>query len=461
MSGPVASHIIEAEDSAMPAHPRRSAAVPSLRSLAIRGSSWTLAEYVVSQILRLGTNIILTRLLVPDAFGVMLVVNAVIQGLQMFSDLGLGQNIIQDKRGEDARFLNTAWTVQVLRGFVLFLGALALAGVSTHVYTDMPELLYLIPVCAIGTLISGFNSVNLYLLNRRLQLLRLSLINVGAQCITVACMVAWAMVWPSVWALVSAHLVASITRLIASHTLCPGPRAKFEWDPEAARSMFRFGRWIFLSTVFGFIAIRGDAFIFGLVESAAFMGVYAIALFLNQGMVQALHQIAGRVLFPIYARLAESGPERLRQQMFRMRAVLMALSVPAVCAIVVFGSDIVSLIYDDRYDEAGWMLELLSAGAVASVIGSTIGPVLLAVGDSFRFMALMAIRTVILIASMAFFWWQFGTVGLVFGVAIPDAIIYPFLVLLVRKYGVWHQWLDLAGVLTAYVLIQAGWMLWN
>ena len=461
MSGPIASEMIEGEDSSLVDPTERTAAAPTLKSLAVKGSTWTLFEYGGSQVLRLASSMILTRLLVPDAFGLMLVVNAVIQGLEMFSDLGVGQSIIQDKRGEDPRFLNTAWTMQVIRGMVLFVGALVLAGVTSRVYLDMPQLLYLIPVCAIGTLVNGFNSTNLYLLNRRIHLLRLGAINLGIQITTLICTIAWALLWPTVWALVSAHLVASVARLIASHTLCPGPRAKFHWDSDAAWSMFRFGRWIFLSTVFGFVAIRGDAFVFGLVETTTFLGVYAIALFLNQGMVQALHTISSRVLFPIYSRLAESSPQRLSLQMFRMRAVLMTVTVPSVCAVVVLGSDIVTFVYPASFEEAGWILELLSAGAVASVIGSTIGPALLAVGDSFRFMVLMALRTLVLVASMYYFWQQYGTVGLVFGVAIPDCVTYPFLVLMVRKYGVWQKWLDLAGFLSAFLLIRIGWLIWT
>ncbi|MCL4693762.1 MAG: oligosaccharide flippase family protein, partial [Candidatus Hydrogenedentes bacterium] len=177
--------------------------------------------------------------------------------------------------------------------------------------------------------------------------------------------------------------------------------------------------------------------------------------------VQALHTIAGRVLFPIYSRLAESSAERLQRQVYRMRTVLMVLSVPPVCIFAVFGKEIVWFLYPVSFHDAGWILEILAAGSVASVIGSTIGPLLLAVGDSFRFMTLMAIRTVVLLACMAAGGWYFGTVGLVVGVALPDLLLYPVLVLLVRKYGVWHPKLDLTGFAVAYSLIGIGWSLWH
>lgn len=460
MSGPTIPAITGRDDPPELAVAEKGSAVPSLKTLAIKGSTWTLVEYGGSQVLRFVSSLILSRLLFADVFGLMLIVNAVMQGLEMFSDLGIGQSIIQDKRGEARRFLHTAWTLQLLRGIVLFAAASLLAWPITWVYSDMPELRYLIPVTALSTLLSGFSSTNLHLLNRRLDLSRLTVINLGSQIAAFIFTIACAMIWHSVWALVGAHLVAATLRLVASHTMCPGPRSRVAWDSDAAMSMFRFGRWIFLSTVFGFVALRGDQFILGYFETAAFLGVYSYALFLNQGTVQALHTISARVLFPVFSRLAEEGPERLRSQMNRMRTVLMALSVPPVCILAVFGSDIVTLLYPESFQDAGWMLEILAAGAVASVIGSTIGPVLLAVGNSFAFMMQMALRTIVLLTAMAIGGWYYGTVGLIVGIAVPDIVIYPVLVLLVRRYGVWHPRLDLTGFVCAYAFIAIGWILW-
>ena len=60
--------------------------------------------------------------MLPEAFGIMALVNVLIQGLTMFSDVGIEPAIVQHRRGDEPRFYNTAWTVQILRGFVLLLG---------------------------------------------------------------------------------------------------------------------------------------------------------------------------------------------------------------------------------------------------------------------------------------------------------------------------------------------------
>lgn len=86
------------------------------RKHVIWSSVWVFGGQIAGQVLRLVSNLIMTRLLVPEMFGVMAVANTVIIGLALCSYIGLHHNIIQSSRGDDPDFLNTAWTMQVIRG---------------------------------------------------------------------------------------------------------------------------------------------------------------------------------------------------------------------------------------------------------------------------------------------------------------------------------------------------------
>src|SRR4030095_13470734 len=88
--------------------------LPPLASRAIRASLWTVGGYGLSQLLRLAGNIVLARVLFPQAFGLMALIQVFLRGLQMFSDLGVGLSVIREHRN-DSVFLNTAWTAQALR----------------------------------------------------------------------------------------------------------------------------------------------------------------------------------------------------------------------------------------------------------------------------------------------------------------------------------------------------------
>src|SRR5690606_1258730 len=98
---------------------------PSLRRRAMRGTLLSVANVLGQQVLRLIGNVITTRLLFPEAYGLMVYVLIVMQGLQMISDVGIIPSIIQHERGEERAFLDTAWTIQILRG--TFIAVLALA----------------------------------------------------------------------------------------------------------------------------------------------------------------------------------------------------------------------------------------------------------------------------------------------------------------------------------------------
>src|SRR5206468_9319193 len=136
---------------------RREKSRGSVRNAALRGSAWVVAGYAGGQALRFGSNLILARWLFPADFGLMALVNVFLQGLQMFSDVGIGPNIIQNKRGDDPAFLNTAWTVQVIRGAALWVGS-CLLSLPLGAFYGESRLGRLIPVAGMTALISGFNS---------------------------------------------------------------------------------------------------------------------------------------------------------------------------------------------------------------------------------------------------------------------------------------------------------------
>jgi O-antigen/teichoic acid export membrane protein len=128
----------------------------NLKKRVINSSMWTLGSYGGRQLIRLGSNVILAKLLFPEAFGLMMLVSVFMQGIGMFSDIGTGTSIIQNKRGGEPNFLNTAWSLQVIRGTVIWLIACAISPFYANIFNE-PMLTQLIPVAGFAAVISGFN----------------------------------------------------------------------------------------------------------------------------------------------------------------------------------------------------------------------------------------------------------------------------------------------------------------
>src|ERR1039458_9830619 len=101
-------------------HERTSKNARSLKFRAFRAGSWVITSHVVAQLLRLIGNLVMTRLLAPDAFGVMAMAMTVQGIVSLCADTGLRQAIIQSPNGGNPSFLNTAWTLEIWRSWMIW-----------------------------------------------------------------------------------------------------------------------------------------------------------------------------------------------------------------------------------------------------------------------------------------------------------------------------------------------------
>src|SRR5580658_4999607 len=115
----------------------------------LRGTIWTLGAYGISTGLRFVTNVVLARLLAPEIFGTMFIVYSLRTGIELISDIGIGQNLIQSKHAEEPDFYNTAWTLQLVRSFFLWVAFSAAAIPMAHFYQS-PILTLVVPVTALN-----------------------------------------------------------------------------------------------------------------------------------------------------------------------------------------------------------------------------------------------------------------------------------------------------------------------
>ena len=350
----------------------------ALKGKLLRGSLWALAGHGGSQAIRLVGNLVLWRLLYAEAFGLMAIVNVFMQGLAMFSDVGIGPSIIQHERGNEARYLNTAWTIQVARGFLLFAVA-TVAAVPVARFYGQPELASLIPVVSLGSILAGFNSTKLFTAARQIALARLTAVDLISQTAGLLVMVAWAMWSRSIWALAAGGIGGNLVRLLMSHALLPGAKNRLCWDKASASALLRFGRWIFMSTLLTFAAMQSDRLVFGKLVSMSMLGVYSIATIWSTFPSQILGHVFQSVLFPALSRLHNDGDD-VGAAYREMRAPwLIAAGWLAAC-LISGGPTLIRFLYDERAAAAGGILQALSVGTWFLALEMSNGSALLAQG---------------------------------------------------------------------------------
>lgn len=416
----------------------------SLKSRAKKSTVLITIGYVASQSLRLISNLILTRLLVPEMFGLMAIVTVCINGIAMFSDIGLQQNIVQSKNGEKKEFLNTAWTIQVIRGIVVFLIAIVLAcllGVFSEnsffpdnsVYSE-PELPFLLALMSISSVISGFNSINIQVLNRKLILHKIISIELISQFIALLVMVLTAYFWREVWVLVLASLVSATVKMTLSHHPSLGNRPSFDLNKVYVHEILSFGKWIFFGSIVGFFLAQGDRLILGGLISSETLGIYSIAFFIANSSKEALKRLVNSVFYPMFSELVRENPTNLANAYYKLRLRVDFITMSMAGLMCGGGGLIISWLYDDRYLEAGWMFEYLSI-SIIFVGYSLAGACLMARGDSKSNTILILIAMLSLYISLPIAYEFYGLKGAILAIALFYAVDLPATFYMMKREG--------------------------
>lgn len=427
----------------------------------MRGTVLSVTNIVGQQILRLAGNVITTRLLFPEAYGIMVYVLIVMQGLHMISDIGIVPSIIQHERGDERTFLDTAWTIQVLRGGLVTLLALALAWPMAEMY-GYPELVALIGVASLQGLVIGFDSTKFGTLNRRIELGRLVLVNMVGQLVTLVVMVAWAYVSPTVWALLGGAMAGDLTRLVMGHLALPGELNRFAWEKQAAKHIYHFGKWIFLSTLVTYLGLRFDLMALGALVDLETLGIYNIGQSLAGLPALVTAQIVIWVLLPALSESFREDSERFFDNVQRARRVINAGGVLMVAGTAIGAPAFFSFIYDERYHDAGWMVQLLMLSTWFFFLQETSVRVQLAMGDSrTQMIANVAKLAGTVPGALGGFWigahyWGAGMAGLIAGLTIGAFAGYAVVAWTLHLRGLSIFWSDMKWTALGAALAIAG-----
>ncbi|MEG4573110.1 oligosaccharide flippase family protein [Microcoleus sp. N3A4] len=405
----------------------------SEKKLAIKGAIWTIASYGSSQIIRFASNLILTRLLLPELFGLVGLAYVFITGINLFSDIGLGPSIIQNKRGEDPQFLNTAWTLQVIRSFFIWICLIVITHPVANFYGD-PRLQWLIPVIGINSLIGGFNSTATSSLNRQMAIKRVVIFELGIQIVSTTVMIVWAWFDRSIWAIIAGGFSAALMELVWSHFLIRGKSNRFAWDKEAAKEIFAYGKWIFVSTALFFLCSQADRLILGKIFTLTMLGIYGIAFTLGDMPRQVIIAISGRVIFPSISMLAELPRQELRAKILNNRKLILIPLAVGLAIFVSFGDQLILTLYRKEYAAASWMMPILALGVWHTTLHNMMGSCLLAVGKS-QYPAIGNLLTFVnLCIGIPLGYHLKGNLGAVIAVALGDLPTYA-----VTNYGLWRE----------------------
>ena len=443
--------------------PSSSPIMGSLKSRVFRAGSWTLIGNVAKLAIQVLSSLITTRIFEPQVFGLAATSMALYVMICFLSDIGLGQAVFRSPNGENRSFLNTVWTLRQLQGWFVWTLCAGFAAIlylanswgwlpRNSVYAS-PILPAVIVVTAFSVVILSLQSMKAWVLNRTLNLRRITFIELIAQLVSVVFIISVGWMTHSIWAFIAGGLVASVVKTLLSHIWLRGPTDRLGWDHDALRELIHFGKWILLSSSVTGLTINGDRLLLaGLVNPSA-LGYYSIASNIAATVEGFANPLISNVMMPALSEGARKNPDRFSNTVFRIRWILDSAMIGAAGFLFATGTWVIHLLYDARYSQAGWMLQLLSFIPILSRYNLA-QSAYLALGRPNYLVAINLVTLVSLFSIVPLLFYTFGISGAILGIAFHKAPSVFLIVWLNRKHQLNNLLLEVA-VLGAWPI---GWL---
>jgi len=338
----------------------------SLKKKVFIGAVWLYSLEFFSRGLMVIQTIILARLLAPEHFGIIGVFFIVSAALESFTAAGFKKALVQ-RKNIDSDFLNTAWTVTVARGIVLFV-IVFLVSSSVANFLGTPEAIPVIRVLAISLLLQGFNNVGIIYFSRNLEFHKEFLWKINGFLANFLVSIPLVFILRNEWAIVWGLLAASFVNLILSYVLA-SYRPKLRFDLKIFNVLFGYSKWLLFSSILIYFSRQGDQIVIAKLLGKVELGIYLIALRFAR-MPELFSKQIKNVLFPVYSRFQDN-LITMKRTYLKSLNIIVLFCIPFVGGIVILAKPFVSIFLGDKWTPAVVPLQILTIASLINIITVT------------------------------------------------------------------------------------------
>jgi lipopolysaccharide exporter len=390
---------------------------------------WVFTLRIIDQLFRLVRTLVLARLLVPADFGLFGIALLAMSALETFSETGFDAALVQKK--EDTKsYLDTAWTVQVIRGVVL---ALIIFIVAPYVaaFFNAPAAMPILKVIAFSVLLGGFGNIGVVYFQKELEFHKQFIYVLSGTIADIGVAITAALLLRSVWALVLGLLARTFAQLFVSY-LIQSYRPQFYFNNRKFKELFRFGKWLLFSSIIIFLLHHGDDAFVGKVLGVSALGLYQLAYRLSNLPATEITHVLSQVTFPAYSKLQDN-LHRLREAYFKVISITSFLSFPIAGLIFVFAPDFTRIFLGDKWMPMVPAMKVLCVFGMTRAINATFGAIYMGMGKP-KFITYAAGFQLVLLAAIIYPLTQkWGILGTSTAVVTPNLIV---LIYLSRKLAI-------------------------
>jgi O-antigen/teichoic acid export membrane protein len=339
----------------------------TLSQKVVKGGFWVFFLKIVNRGFSLIRLIILARILAPSDFGLVGIALLTMSTLETFSQTGFQAALIQKKEVIKS-YLNSAWTVLILRGIILFIILYFIAPYAA-IFFKAPEAKPIIRVIGFAILFRAFTNIGVIYFQKELEFSKQFIYQFSGTLVDFIVAISAVLILRNVWALVLGLLAGNMVRCFASYLIHPY-RPHLSKDLGRAKELFGFGRWILGSSILIFIGAYIDDISVGRLLGSAALGFYQMAYRISNMPATEITYVIASVAFPAYSKIQDC-QVRLQQAYFRVMRLTIAISIPIAVGIVLLAPEFTKIFLGEKWIPMVLAMQLLAvAGLIKSVVST-------------------------------------------------------------------------------------------
>ena len=366
----------------------------SLKIKAARGSLWLGILGGCEHGFWLVRNMILTRLLAPEVFGLMAIVLTIGAAFETFTEIGIKQAIIQNPRGSESAYLNGAWWLSFGRAIFLYTIAFFSAPWLADFYGNQ-ELVPLIRMVFLAIVFKGAMSFEAHIAVKNMQFKQWSIINYGGGIIGIVTAVVLAFIVKNIWALAIGFIVESASRFLLSYIIChfcPG----LTFEKCHLKALFKYARGMFGLPILYFIFTRADIFVIGKLCSKYDLGLYSMAVALACAPLQLIGAIFNEIAMPAFSKI-QSDMNRINSSIVKSVSLIALGGVPILFFVSLYGKSILSMIYGYEYAMVSLPFAIIFCNELLKTISMPFATLFFAIGHPELHRLFTGVRAILLL----------------------------------------------------------------
>ena len=313
-------------------------------------------------------------------------------------------------------------------------------------FTGDPELPYAIFGMSFALLFAGFESTKTIEQSRNLSLARLSVIEIVTQLLSLAVMLFCLLFQRNIWVLIAGSVSASLAKTILSFYFLSGTSNRWQWKKHYFIEIIHLGKWIFLSTSLYFFAGNGDRVLLGGMVDARTLGAYAIAYLFFSSIDQVLSRIIGDISFPALGEILRERPDELKRVYYRLHFIVATFAYACAGALFASAPAIIRTLYNQQYQAAGQILQILSIALLATPFRAATQTLLL-LGAVRIYFVLSIARVIVLFAAVPVGFKLGGFTGAMWGIVFSFFANTPIIFYFAVRFRIFSLWREIIALI--------------